>query len=78
MEVLTDGAAAWALCPTPQAPEQSCRVRFPDGAEEAFRRADLTIFKCIHSSDVHAIDPTWSRLIRCFEVSRLEPELISQ
>ncbi len=29
----------------PNTPEHSYRVRFPDGAEESFRRVDLTVFK---------------------------------
>lgn len=33
----------------PSAPEHSYRVRFPDGAEESFRRAELTIFKHVQA-----------------------------
>lgn len=33
----------------PSAPEHSYRVRFPDGAEESFRRVELTIFKHVQA-----------------------------
>lgn len=33
----------------PSAAEHNYRVRFPDGAEESFRRADLTIFKHVQA-----------------------------
>lgn len=48
--VLTrSGGRVGVVSHSPNAPEHSYRVRFADGAEESFRRADLTIFKHIQA-----------------------------
>jgi predicted nucleotidyltransferase len=39
------GGRVGVVVHTPAAPEHAYRVRYPDGSEESFRRADLTIFK---------------------------------
>ena len=45
-KVLTrPGGRVGLVSHAPSAPELNYRVRFADGPEESFRRADLTIFK---------------------------------
>ena len=48
-KVLTNGGRVGIIGHAPNAPDHSYRVRFADGPEESFRRADLTIFK--HAQD---------------------------
>lgn len=43
------GGRVGVVSHTPNAPEHSYRIRFPDGPEESFRRADLTIFKHVQA-----------------------------
>ena len=49
-KVLTrSGGRVGVVSHAPDAPEHGYRVRFPDGAEESYRRADLTIFKHVQA-----------------------------
>ena len=49
-KVLTrSGGRVGVVSHAPSAPEHNYRVRFADGAEESFRRADLTIFKHVQA-----------------------------
>ena len=43
------GGRVGVVSHAPNAPEHRYRVRFPDGVEESFRRADLTIFKHVQA-----------------------------
>jgi predicted nucleotidyltransferase len=58
-KVLTrSGGRVGVVSHAPAAPEHSYRVRFPDGAEESFHRADLTIFKHVQAEVPGARDST--------------------
>lgn len=49
-KVLTrPGGRVGVVAHAPSAPEHGYRVRFANGNEESFRRADLTIFKHVHA-----------------------------
>lgn len=49
-KVLTrSGGHVGVVSHAPSAPEHNYRVRFADGSEESFRRADLTIFKHVQA-----------------------------
>ena len=49
-KVLTrSGGRVGVVSHAPSTPEHNYRVRFADGAEESFRRADLTIFKHVQA-----------------------------
>ena len=43
------GGRVGVVMHAPTAPEHGYRVRFPDGCEESFRRADLTVFKHVQA-----------------------------
>jgi hypothetical protein len=42
----------------PEGPDHGYRVRFPDGPEQSYRRADLTIFKHVQAELPGALDST--------------------
>src|SRR5262249_25715937 len=58
-KVLTrSGGRVGVIVHTPDSPDHRYRVRFPDGGQETFKRADLTIFKHAQAETPGAPDTT--------------------